>query len=287
MISDLRSRRSGLAPLVALAVLALGACGADAEPAPPAGTDSTADASGEATGDEAIDGAWRVIEGSVDGEPVALISGHDITLDIDGTQIGGTAACNSYGGRVELDEDTVAISELSWTEMGCEPDIMELEQAYLGALPSITSWSSDGAELTLTGADSEWTLERLAPVPTAELVGTTWVLDTFIDGDAATSTAGMQDATLTLEADGTLSGSTGCRRLEGRWVESGAQIVFTEFAAIDDPAAGVCSPEGEELDERIVTVLGDGFGVEIDGERLTVTSQGGRGLSYRAAGTVN
>ena len=115
-----------------------------------------------------------------------------------------------------------------------------------------------------------------------EIVGTTWVLDTMIEGEAASNSPNMSAATLTLHDDGRLTGSTGCRLLEGQWITSGAEIVLTSFSAIDDPTAGVCAPESESLDGFIIGVLGDGFTAEIVGRRLTVMAQGGQGLSYTA-----
>jgi hypothetical protein len=47
-------------------------------------------------------------------------------------------------------------------------------------------------------------------------------------------------------------------------------------------AHGECGADVEDQDGRVVSVLGDGFTVEIDGDRLTVTAAGGEGLSYKA-----
>ncbi len=290
----MRFTRLALGVIVPLALFA--GCGEDA--APPGdgdrssvestvtGDDQTGD---DQTGDD-LDGSWIVTSGFLDGEPLALVEGRDVTMDIDGDSIGGTAACNSYGGSVEIGAEfelggSFAVGELSWTEMGCEPEVMDLEQRFLEALLAVDSFELAGTlSLDRAGARTSLTFDRLAPVPTTDIVGTTWVLDTVIDGDAANTMPGMANATLTLNTDGTLSGSTGCRRLEGEWVVSGAEVLFASFSAIDDPKAGRCAPESERLDGMIVTVLGDGFTAEVDGRRLTVMSQGNAGLSYTAVG---
>ena len=139
-----------------------------------------------------------------------------------------------------------------------------------------------GDVLTISGSGAEWVFDADAPVPDSEIVGTTWVLDTYIDGDAATNMPMMELATLTLNADGTLDGSTSCRRLEGEWITAGATIQFTSLAAIDDPTAGVCAPESETLDGLIISVLESGVTVEVDGNRLTLMAPGDEGLSYIA-----
>ena len=75
-------------------------------------------------------------------------------------------------------------------------------------------------------------------VDDAAIVGTTWVLDTYITDDIAANSVGMENATLTLHDDGSFTGSTGCRPFSGEWVDSGAEIVFATFAV-----EGECPPE--------------------------------------------
>ena len=235
-----------------------------------------------------IDGSWILTSGYLDGEPFDLVDGWNVTLTIDGDQVSGTAACNGYGGTLTTGDrlggsGPFRVTELSWTEMGCEPEVMQLEQRYLAALQAVDSYELEGSlylGVPATGTSLEF--DPLAPVAVAEIVGPTWVLDTMIQGDVASNSPNMDSATLTLHDDGTLNGSTGCRLLEGEWTTAGAQIVFTRFSAIDDPAAGVCAPESQTLDGFIVAVLGDGFTAEIEGRRLTLMTQGDEGLSYMA-----
>jgi heat shock protein HslJ len=268
--------------------LVLAACGGDdAASTPPDDTSGTGDVTLPAPDDAPdvapIDGPWRLTAGVVDGSDVALVDGWDVTLDIDGAQLGGTAACNGYGGTVDTTNGAFVVGELNWTEMGCEPAVMELEQLFLRSLMGIESYAVTADVLTISGPTAEWVFARELPVPDAEIVGTTWVLDTYLDGDAATNMARMELATLILSEDGTFGGSTSCRRLEGEWITTGATIQFTSIAAIDDPTAGVCAPESETLDGLIISVLESGVTVGVDGDRMTLMAPGDEGLSYHAA----
>ena len=85
--------------------------------------------------------------------------------------------------------------------------------------------------------------------------------------------------TLELRADGTFSGSTGCRTFTGRWIESGAQITATELRMGETE----CPDDLWEQDSHVVSVIGDGFVPSIEGELLTLLDPGGVGLVYRAA----
>jgi heat shock protein HslJ len=177
------------------------------------------------------------------------------------------------------EQGSFAAGELAQTEMACEPaEVMDLEHAFLAFLATVDEFAVDDDRLTLQGAGDTWIFEALPPIPTADLVGATWQLDGYVANDAVSNEAGMDAATLTLHPDGTLSGSTNCRELTGTWIESGAEILLTELSA-----EGECPDEAaSDLDGRILEVLGDGFAVDVDGQRLTITSQGGVGLTFTA-----
>ena len=132
-------------------------------------------------------------------------------------------------------------------------------------------------QLLLSGPEVALTFRPVPPLPTADLVATTWTLETLIAGETATSVVAGTSATLRLEADGTHRGSTGCRAFTGRWIEAGGEVVFTDFAA-----EGECSPELADQDGFVIGVLEGGFRPVIEGDRLTITTSGGDGLQYRA-----
>ena len=263
--------------VVPLLALALAACGDDQDSEVPTGSSSQpSTAPTDVPDDEPMDptGAWVLVAG-----PTAPIDGWDVTVTIEAGEVGGRAACNSYGGDVTWDADgTLAVGALARTEMACEPAaVMELEQAFLAALTAADRFAVDGDALTITSGATVWTFERQPPVPIADLIGTTWRLDGYIAGDAVSNEPGMDAATLVLHADGTLSGTTNCRTLTAAWVESGAEILLTDLSAV-----GQCDPIAADLDGRIVEVLGDGFTATVDGRRLTLAAQGGVGLTYTA-----
>jgi heat shock protein HslJ len=224
-----------------------------------------------------LDGAWVLREGSHDGRPVPIVADARITIAIDGSEIGGTAACNLYGGTIEQDGSQITIGALTTTEMACAEPVMESEAAYLGALTGVTTATRDGDNLVLSGPGVELVFILLPPVPTAELVGTPWTLDSLISGDAVSSVAG-EPALLELREDGTLSGSTGCRSFSGSYEIAGDEVRVTGLATTTQ----ACPEELAAQDDQVLAVVGDGFTVQIDGDRLTI-SDGASGLGYRAA----
>jgi heat shock protein HslJ len=228
----------------------------------------------------ALDGEWQLQNGTNQGAAIPIPPGSRITLVIDGVDVGGISACNHYGGTIAIDGTTIAISALSMTEMACIDDgVMAAEAAYLAALPRVTSAARTGNSLVLRGPQVELRFALVVPVPDAALLGTTWVLDSLISGEAVSSTSGDL-ATLKLTADGTLAASTGCREVTGQFTVSGTQVQVTL-----DPydLFGCADPVGAQ-DAHVLGVLGaaDGFSVAINGNSMTL-SAGDRGLGYRAA----
>ncbi len=264
-----------LAAVIALTALTAAACGTTSDR-----QESPTEADGGSSAETLSGSSWVLASGVGDEGEIPIVDGWPVTLSFDGDMLGGTAACNRYGGEYELDGGALRIGALSQTEMACDGgglgDIMRSASLFLNALVSVDQLTLSGEELTLIGPSTELIFDRETPVPAAELVGQLWLLDTIIEGETASSVLG-DPATLLLNEDGTLEGSTGCRAFSGEYVIAGASVQFTNFAM-----SGDCGPQLATQDNYVVTVLGDGFSAEIDGDRLTLTSQGNEGLGYTA-----
>jgi len=227
------------------------------------------------TGD--VVGDWVLTDGSIDGGDAPVVPDHRITMTITGSRINGTAACNGYGGEITMGADGLHLENLGQTAMACEDPAMTAEAAYMAALSRVREIVRDGDDLVARGDGIELRFEALAPPPTAELVETTWVLETVLVGDVAAAPMG-EPATLELSGDGTFTGSTGCRAFSGEWMEQGDQIQAPSWG-MDQTT---CPAELSDQDGHVVTVIGDGFIPTIDGDLLTLMDPGGIGLVYRA-----
>ena len=224
-----------------------------------------------------LDGAWVLVAGTIDGVTLVLNDQYRVTMTIDGSEINGRAACNGYGGSVSIENGTFLLDEVFLTAMGCEPEVMETESMFMQGLSNITNATRSGDTALLTGDGVDYKFEIVPPVPTADLIATTWVLDAIIRGDTASSTISTADpATLSFDPDGTFTGSTGCREISGRYVVTGDTVQFTSFGA-----TGECGSDLVSQDGQVISVLESGFTVEINGNRLTVVAPGGEALSYR------
>jgi len=253
--------------LLPCVVLVLAACGSPAVSATP-----------PASGATDPTGAWQLVSATVEGRALDLLADHPITVVIDASTVGGRSACNEYFGNIEIAGGGIAIGQLGGTDMACGPDeVMALEQAYLAALGGVRAIDVIDGQLALRGEAVDLRFEMLREPPVAELVDTTWVLETLIVGDVA-SAPGGEPATLELHGDGTFSGSTGCRTYFGRWVVFGAQIQAPEIR-MDETE---CPADLSQQDSHVMSVIGDGFIPSVEGELLTLLDPGGIGVVYRA-----
>ena len=225
-----------------------------------------------------LTGDWQLASGAVDDVPFPMPAGAEVTLTVKGTMIGGRAACNHYGGDLVVDADgTPRFNVTSMTEMACEEPAMAAESAFLAVMSRIRGVDRDGDRLMLTGPGVELVFDRLPPPPVAELVGTEWVLESLIAGDAVSSVAGDR-ATIRFDAGGTVSGGTGCRTFAGKWIEANGGITLPEWGMNQT----ACEAALQSQDSHVVGVF-EGFRVAIDGQTLTLTGDDGQGLIYRAA----
>lgn len=242
--------------LIAAGCARFGAPGSSASPEPPD-----------------VTGTWVLQSGHGPAGTLSIPAGMRISLTFADGQAGGQA-CNHYGGDYQLDGNTLTLSALSMTEMACQDDIMGAEAAYHAALADVIAVSRNGDTLVLRGDASELVYALQPPVPDAALQDTSWVMESLYQGDAVASVQG--EATLFLGADGSFSGSTGCREFSGRYTVTGDQVMATDLAA-----TGECGADLARQDGLVLEVLSGGFTVQVDGDRLTLSDTQGQGLGYR------
>lgn len=224
-------------------------------------------------------GAWVLTEGSLNGRSIDVPDGSRITLTPgQGDQVGGSSACNGYGATVDIEGERVDFTITGQTQMACAPKVMAAERDYLEALPQVTTATRQDGTLQLSAPAVALTFDLSKPVAIEDISGIEWELESLVVDGTSTPPEG-EPVRLLLHEDGTVTGSTGCRQLHGRYDTFGDQINFPDFAAEGD-----CPPHLQDQDGHIVGVLGDGFRAELEAEALRLTSDGNAGLIYRRSG---
>jgi heat shock protein HslJ len=215
---------------------------------------------------------------SEDGRP------RDLPLSLQFTDDGrlvARAACNTMQGEVDTSDGKLVIQGegLSTTDMGCD-EARHADDTFvaevLGASPS---WRLAGDELTITSGTTTFELApREAVEPDRELVGTTWELDTLVDGQTASSmAAGARPVTLVF--DGTvIRADTQCNGVHGEYTIDGDTI----DVALGPMTKMACAPEIMQGENAVVDVLGGKVKYEITADRLTLTNTSGKGIQLHA-----
>ncbi len=230
-----------------------------------------------ATTPEIIGPTWQLVDGTVDGTPVSPPKSHPITVAFDGENLFGTASCNGYGGSYHLSGQVISVGGMSITEMACEPrSSMDAESLFMQGLSRVQLVEGQGQTLRLAGDGVDFEFEALESIADSELLGTVWVLDGLVQGDAVSSVSGER-ATLEFFSDGSFIGSTGCRTLVGDYQTSGSEIIVTSLSA-----DGECPQDLMEQDSRVVTAFEGPIRIEISGDQMTTWVAGDEGLVYRA-----
>lgn len=258
---------------LAAAVL-LGACadsGGDGEPAASASP-------GPGVADVEVQGLWILRQGHGPSGAIEPVEGSDITLQVEADGVRGSGGCNTYGGGYSIDGDSFETGGLAVTEIGCPEPVVEPESRYIEALESVDTAALDGKTLTLTGPDTELVFRRVPAIDPAPLTGTSWVLESLVSGDTASSAvSSAKPAHLLLKDDKTFKGTTGCRSFTGTWTISGDVVDVTQLVF-----DGGCDTARDQ-DSHVAGILGTGFRADVEGDQLILTAErGGSGLVYRA-----
>ena len=120
-------------------------------PSPPDATSSAALDPQVITGRE-----WLLVELEGRADPKGA-GGRHVTLRFEEGRAAGFAGCNQYGGSYSVRGDSISFGPAAATRMACSEG-MDVEQAYLSALPRVVRFAV--ADSTLALFSSDGTLAR-------------------------------------------------------------------------------------------------------------------------------
>ena len=213
------------------------------------------------------------------GKPRALVEGTKVDLRFtDDDRLIANAGCNMMQGPVSLDGGKLSVADISGTAMGCpNPELHQQDQWLTKLLDAKPSWKLDGANLVITGADTEIVLAPEAP---ATLEGT-WLVDGLVTGDAVSSVPGNVKATFVFK-DGAMSVDDDCNYQGGPvgtpYEVDGQKITFKPGVS----TAIACAPDVVTVERAIGATLDKGeFSYQIDRNTLTLTNASGAGLKLK------
>ena len=207
----------------------------------------------------------------------------DMELSLEFTDDGrliARASCNMMQGKVDTSDGRLVIDGgLATTDMGCDPARHEQDAYVADVLGASPSWQLDDDRLTITAGTTRFELApREAVDPDRELAGTTWELDTLVDGEVASSmAAGAQPVTLVFDGK-TVVADTHCNGVRGDYTIDG-NTISVDLGPMTKMA---CAPEIMRGENAVVDVLRGKVTYEITADRLTITNPSGKGIQLHA-----
>ncbi len=198
-------------------------------------------------------------------------------------RIAATAGCNRSVGAVDLADGVLRADRLASTLMSCPPPIDGADTWLSDLFAAQPRWHLDGDVLTLDGGDvSVSLLDRTVADPDRPVVGTQWVLTELVTATAVSTSRVLEKAapTLTVAADGTVSGSTGCNRFTGNAAVGDTALTFGPLATT---RAACPDPELADIESAVLAVLSGEVRYTVEGAQMRLTAADGvTGLGYTA-----
>ena len=262
--------RATIAALAVAAILIIGACSGGAAGSPtPGPSGSPPGGSGRA----GLDGRTFL---STATRGHALVAGSRVRLTFSGGRITAQAGCNTMSGTYVLDGNHLRVSAMWMTEMACQPPLMD-QDTWLAGLLDGALVTLAGDELTLAKDGDVLTLfDRVVADPDRPLLGTRWVVDGLVAGDAVSSVPPGVVAALTFSA-GRVDVEGGCNRGGGAVAVSDATLTFGSIGL----TKMACQGAAMAVEEAVVAVLAGEVRYAIEAGTLTLDA-GARGLVLHA-----
>lgn len=283
LIDMTTARRSLFVPILMLLALVAAACG---------DSDETISAGGSTDAPIGLDGRefWSV-DVTENGATRLLVDGTRITLRFSGDSVGASAGCNSMGGQFTLDGGMLVVDGMGSTEMGCDPARHAQDEFVATVLTQRPAMTLDGDSLILaTETVTIELLDREVANPDRPILGTSWVVTGFIDGQSASSYAVETAGWFVFTDESTMNGYDGCNAF-GRNVEVSDGSTGGPISGDAEFQFGSITGEEEELCTdltasyvaayRALFDTGDAT-AKIEGDNLTIVNGNGVGITAKA-----
>jgi len=247
------------ATLAVVVMIALTGCATQSPGAPGAENGGTVD-------DRTVDvrGEWSFLGGS-DADGPLDTSDFPLTVEFMDGNARVRTGCYSFDQPLNPELEIVTAGLRSRPLASCLA-LGEDETAAIESLAGATAADRVGDELVLYSGAFELEFALVPAVPLDVVVGS-WSLGGILWGDTAMGVPA--GPTLTLSADGTISGSTGCADFSGNLEE-----IVSGTNAIGDLSIGeaVCTEDFTAVDENVRTVLEGGFLIRAADGALTLVA---------------
>ena len=203
------------------------------------------------------------------------------TLEFSTDQVTGFGSCNRFGGGYRSSGTSLSFDDLAMSAMACVGEgVMEQESAFSAALSKVSAVRAAGADLELLDSSGAIVLKLGTPPPVAPdrpLEGTTWLLESIVSGETASSVVAGSRVSLAF-ADGQLSGKA-CNNFRASATVSGSEV---KIGPVMSTKMACGEPGVSEQETQVFATLAKVTSLAVKGDRLTLSAPDGSALGFVA-----
>jgi heat shock protein HslJ len=176
------------------------------------------------------------------------------TLSIDDERrVSGWTGCNAWTATYELEEDALSLGPIASTRAACPEPVATLESTYLEDLALVAAWAmgSDTADpslelLFLSDAQGDPLLVYM-PLPASPVLGS-WQVSAHRDaGGALVPSVVGAEPTATFDAQGRITGSTGCNSYGAGYIVDGQELAIGPVATTRSSCAELLAAQEQDF----------------------------------------
>lgn len=197
----------------------------------------------------------RVVERT---HPQLLAPGTRLSLGFEDMEVGAHAGCNGARSPYTIDEDTLFVSPLYPTLIGCDDARSKQDDWYFTFLESRPSFELAGHRLVLQGGGTRIEyLDEAAATPDLELEGHVWTVDSIIEDGVVTRLDWPRPATfvfdsnVTEHARGAVTIDTGCNIGSASYRTSDLELSFIDVTMTQH----ACEGEAARLEDAVLDLF--------------------------------
>lgn len=201
-----------------------------------------------------------------------LVADATPTARFEHARVDGSDGCNRYSMPFKAQGSTIEIGPMGpSTQMACPESTMAQAQAFTAALRSTRSFRRDGGSLNLL--DASGAVVASFASQTQSLAGTSWNVMNINNGrEAIVGIVSGSTVTMVFDADGRVSGSTGCNQFTASYSIDGDALRFSPAAATRRACA---DPAVDEQEQAFLRAFESVATMRFEGARLDLRSKDG------------
>lgn len=223
--------------------------------------------SGEAPALEGTTWNLTALAGAADAAAVPTMGAN---LVLAGGTASGFGGCNQFTTSYTLDGSALSFELPASTMMACEEGVMAFESVYMGALPTVASYTLTGDTLELLDGTGTMALTYTAAPTTATGLLGTWTVTGVNNGQEAVVSV-PEGLTVTFAADGSVAGFGGCNQFGGPYISGTDTVGIGPLHA----TMMACGDEVDTVERQLMQALEASTVWSVRGDQLELRDDGG------------